>query len=273
MRNSVAEVKAHNLIRVATGRELPKITIVTPSFNQRPFLEECIDSILSQDYPNLEYIIMDGGSFDGSVDIIRKHEKHLAYWQSMADGGQYAAINAGFLRSRGSIMTWLNSDDRMHNHALLIVASVFQQRSDVRWLMGRPNGFDEHATRLWVFDDLPKWSRGKYLRKQYKNPYIQQEGTFWRRDLWEQAGGSLQCDLKLAGDLELWARFFRYDQLHTVDALLAGFRNHPGQKTKSLLAEYNAEAEEILNAEARLFRENGSKRLLPAPEPLFIKPA
>lgn len=266
-------MKENNYIRIANCRELPKITIVTPSFNQQPFLEECIDSILSQNYPNLEYIIMDGGSTDGSVDIIRKHEQHLAYWQSMADDGQYAAINAGFLRSTGSIMTWLNSDDRMHTHALLIVASVFQARPDVRWLMGRPNGFDEHTTRLWVFENLPEWSRGKYLMKQYKNPYIQQEGTFWRRELWVQAGGMLRCDLKLAGDLELWTRFFRYDQLYTVDALLAGFRNHPGQKTKSLLAEYNAEAEEILDAEARLYREHANGPLLPAPEPLFIIPA
>jgi glycosyltransferase involved in cell wall biosynthesis len=266
-------MKPGNYISVSVGKDLPKITVVTPSFNQKPFLGECIESILSQAYPNLEYIIMDGGSTDGSVELIRKHEKYLAYWQSRVDDGQYAAINEGFTRSTGSIMTWLNSDDRMHNHALHIVASIFRQRPDVQWLMGRPNGFDENATRLWVFEYLPRWSREKYLNKQYKNPYIQQEGTFWRRELWNKAGGNLRCDLRLAGDLELWVRFFRYEQLYTVDALLAGFRNHPGQKTKSLLAEYNAEAEEILEAETRFFRRNGNGPLLPAPEPLFIRPA
>jgi len=265
------DMHSRDYITFTISKHVPKITVVTPSFNQKQFLGECIDSILSQNYPNLEYIIMDGGSTDGSVDVIKNHEKYLTYWCSGKDGGQYAAIHDGFRRSTGTIMTWLNSDDRLHNNSLYIVASVFQQREDVKWIMGRPNSFDEEAKRLWVFENLPVWSREKYLNKNYKDPYIQQEGTFWRRELWDKAGARLKSDLDLAGDLELWTRFFRFEQLYTVDALLAGFRVHPGQKTQSRLAEYHAEADCILDSEISYYRQCSNQELLPAPGPLIIK--
>jgi glycosyltransferase involved in cell wall biosynthesis len=103
--------------------DLPKISIVTPSFNQGEFLEECIDSVLSQNYPNLEYIIMDGGSTDISILIIKKYEKYLTYWQSQPDGGHYAALNQGFNKTTGEIMAWLNSDDKYHPNAFFKVAA------------------------------------------------------------------------------------------------------------------------------------------------------
>jgi len=124
---------------------LPTISIVTPSFNQAPFLEECIDSILSQNYPNLEYIIMDGGSTDGSVEIIKKYARHLTYWQSQPDGGQYAAINEGFTKTTGEIMAWLNSDDKLHSGSLKIVGGVFKHFEGIDWLTGRPTAWDENG--------------------------------------------------------------------------------------------------------------------------------
>lgn len=248
----------------------PKITVVTPSFNQADYLEECIDSILSQNYPNLEYIIMDGGSTDGSVEIIKKYKKYLAYWQSQPDGGQYAAINEGVHRSSGEIMTWLNSDDKFHPRAFETVANIFMERASVEWIMGRPNGFSPNGVQSWVYDYLPLWSREKYLRKEYRNPYIQQEGTFWRRSLWEKAGAYLRSDLQLAGDLELWTRFFRYAQLYTADAMLAGYRQHPRQKSASFLEEYNREAENILDQERALFNRVPNGMLLPAPPPILL---
>ena len=114
----------------------PKISIITPSYNQGQFLEQTILSILSQDYPNLEYIIMDGGSSDNSVEIIRKHEDNLTYWVSEPDKGQSDAINKGFQRATGDILTWLNSDDYYLPGTLHTVAEYFTQHPDVECIYG-----------------------------------------------------------------------------------------------------------------------------------------
>ncbi|HEX42765.1 MAG TPA: glycosyltransferase [Phycisphaerales bacterium] len=248
---------------VAAG--LPKISIVTPSFNQGAFLEECIDSVLSQGYPNLEYIIMDGGSTDGSVDIIRKYEKHLSYWQSTPDGGQYAAIQAGFDKSTGSIMAWLNSDDKYHRDAFWKVAYVFSRYPDIQWLTGRPTAWDA-AGRLINVGWVPLWSRVDYLQTSPRF-FIQQESTFWTRTLWQRAGGRIRTDLRFAGDCELWLRFFKHTRLHTLDAWLAGFRHHPGQKTKCAWQDYTEEARRVLQDE---IDHNDCPRELAAPQPLHL---
>jgi O-antigen biosynthesis protein len=242
----------------------PRISIVTPSYNQGQFLEQCIQSVLNQNYPNLEYIIMDGGSTDNSSEIIRKYEKHLAYSQCQKDGGQFAAINEGFKRSTGEIMAWINSDDQFHPDAFATVAEIFSGRPEVEWITGRPNGIDAEGKQTWVTNYSPIWSRAKYLKKQY-DPFIQQEGTFWRRSLWEKAGAKMDVTLKLAGDLELWARFFRHAQLFVVDDVLGAFRMHTGQKTEQAMAQYSSEAEMILDLENKLFAEQSDKVLLPAP--------
>ena len=105
----------------------PKISIVTPSFNQAEFIEETILSVLNQKYPNLEYIIIDGGSSDGTIDIIKKYEDKIAYWISEKDDGQSYAINKGLQRSTGEIISWLNSDDIFSNNALYTIASAFKK--------------------------------------------------------------------------------------------------------------------------------------------------
>src|SRR5690606_11897786 len=120
-----------------------KISIVRPYFNRKTHLEEAIRSVLDQRYPNLEYIIIDGGSTDGSVDIIRKYETHLAYWVSEPDNGMYHAIQKGFQMSSGEIMGWLNSDDRLHTNSLFTLAEIFSQFSDVNWVQGIPTVIDE----------------------------------------------------------------------------------------------------------------------------------
>ncbi|MEI6259943.1 MAG: glycosyltransferase, partial [Deltaproteobacteria bacterium] len=233
---------------------LPKITIVTPSYNQGQYLEECMDSVLSQNYPNLEYIVMDGGSNDNSVEIIKKYEKYLTYWQSKPDGGQYKAIDDGFNRSTGSIMAWLNSDDKYHKNAFFIAAHVFLTHDDIEWIMGRPTNWDENGNINDIYyPGIPLWSRDMYLNRIYRDPTIQQESVFWRRSLWEKAGGYIEQKWELAGDLELWRRFFRYSSLITVDALMGGFRNHPEQKTKKYLDRYFKEAEAIIDEEIALF--------------------
>jgi glycosyltransferase involved in cell wall biosynthesis len=234
---------------------LPTISLVTPSYNQGRYLEECIDSVLSQGYPNLEYIIMDGGSTDNSVAIIKKYEKYLTYWQSRPDGGQYAAVNEGFRKTTGGIMTWLNSDDKYHRNAFLMVAAVFMNRHDVEWITGRSNTFNEKGEQSWICEYAKLYSRSKYLKKEFSNPWIQQEGTFWRRSLWETSGASLKTDLEYAGDLELWARFFRFARLYSIDALLAGYRIQSSAKSRLFMDKYLKEADRILDKEIQLFRE------------------
>lgn len=227
----------------------PVISIVTPSFNQAAYLEECIESVLSQGYPHLEYVIMDGGSTDGSIDIIKKYEKQLTYWQSCPDGGQYRAITEGFRHTTGEVMAWLNSDDKYHPLAFAKVASVFGDNPQMCWLTGRKSFWDASGNLSKIEQGLGIFTRHKFLAGDFDKPYIQQESTFWRRSLWNDAGACLSNDAVLAGDLELWLRFFRYAQLYTVDTLLGGYRFHDDQRGISQAAQYYQECLEIVAAE------------------------
>lgn len=130
----------------------PKITVVTPNFNQGCFLEETILSVLEQGYPNLEFIVIDGGSTDGSTDIIRKYEKKLAYWVSEPDNGQYHAVQKGFEKSTGEIMTYLNSDDILAKGSLFTAAQIFNDYPQVKWLGGLANHIDESSRIVRVND-------------------------------------------------------------------------------------------------------------------------
>jgi glycosyltransferase involved in cell wall biosynthesis len=225
---------------------LPKITIVTPNYNQGRFLERTIRSILSQNYDNLEYIIIDGGSTDDSVAIIKKYESHLAYWVSEKDKGLYPAINKGFDHATGDIMGWLNSDDILYPNALHTIADIFNRNTQVRWLTGMPITINEQDEIVGC-RTLHPWSRTRLLSGHYQ--WIQQESTYWRRDLWLECGGKLSESYSLAGDLELWVRFSRFAQLHAVKAGLAGFRfRQANQKSIDGRTQYLAQAHEIIAA-------------------------
>jgi glycosyltransferase involved in cell wall biosynthesis len=223
----------------------PKISIVTPSFNQGKFLEETICSVISQGYPNLEYIIIDGGSTDGSLEIIKNYSGQFAFWASEKDSGQYHAIQKGFEKSTGEIMTYLNSDDVLTRGSLFTVAQIFSDCQKVKWLSGLPNHIDENGRFIDV-KPLPRWNRYKYLNGDFK--YIQQEGIFWRREVWTKAGGYISTKYKLASDLELWSRFFSYAELYFIRGLTGSFRlRSTNQRSLELLEEYNKEAETILS--------------------------
>jgi len=235
------------------GDHLPKISIVTPSFNQAPFLEAAIDSVLSQKYPNLEYIVVDGGSTDGSVEIIRRYEKHLHYWCSEPDRGQYDAINKGFARSTGEIMAWINSDDMYFPFAFRTVASIFSTLPEVEWLTTLTPGFwDYHGFSLGycTFTGFSKraFLDGHFLPPGYKGARgtPQQESTFWRRSLWERSGGCLRTEFKLAADFDLWARFYQHAELYTTPSPLGGFRFQNSNRSRTAPDLYGAEAEKAL---------------------------
>lgn len=242
----------------------PCISIVTPSYNQAKYLEECMDSVLSQGYPNLEYVVMDGGSTDGSVEIIKKYEKHLTYWQSCPDGGQYAAINAGFTHTSGEIMAWLNSDDRYHPNAFLKVACAFHEYPEVNWVTGRRTICGEAGFFIDIDKFYPHFSRAKILSGHFDKPFIMQEATFWRRGLWNNAGGRLDTRYQLAADTELWLRFFRTDHLYLLDALLAEFRQQADNRSIQNIKKYHEEARSAILLELTSLQDEASFKIPPS---------
>jgi len=231
--------------------QLPRISIVTPSYNHAPFLRETLASVLDQAYPNLEYVVIDGGSADGSADIIRQHADRLAYWASEPDGGQYDAINKGFAHCTGDIMGWLNSDDKYCPWTFQTVAKIFQEVPQVHWLTSATHlVWDERGgllTTIYSSLHARAWFYRGWTLQNHKGfkGWIQQEATFWRRELWEKAGGRVDASLQYAGDYELWARFWQHADLTTTLSPLGGFRVHAVQKTERM-GEYYAEAEQVL---------------------------
>jgi glycosyltransferase involved in cell wall biosynthesis len=229
------------------------LTVVTPSFNQADFLEATLHSVLSQVYPNLDYRVIDGGSTDGSRDILECYSDQLAYWCSEPDQGQYDAINKGFRHSSGDIMAWINSDDMYTPWAFQVVNEIFSTLPEVEWLTTLcPIVWDAAGTPTYCAQ------RGGYTRQGffkgenlplntwYSLGAIQQESVFWRRSLWEKAGSSLDTHYPLAADFELWARFYQHADLYTVSVPLGGFRAHGNQRSVAQAEQYQREVNAIL---------------------------
>jgi glycosyltransferase involved in cell wall biosynthesis len=237
-----------------------RISIVTPSYNQARFLGECMDSVLEQRDVDLEYLVMDGGSTDGSLEVIKARESRLAHWQSEKDGGQYDAITQGFSKAKGEVFGWLNSDDRYMPGSLATVAEIFSKFPDVQWLTTTAQIRWDADGKIARVLNVPGYTRegfeaGEYLPNdaEFSIGWIQQESTFWRRSLWEKAGAQVGHDYPLAGDFELWARFFKHAELYAVEVPLGGFRFHGNQKTGGDRADYMAEA-------TRAFHAHGGRR-------------
>jgi glycosyltransferase involved in cell wall biosynthesis len=230
----------------------PRISIVTPSFNQGKYLEATIRSVLDQNYPNLDYVIIDGGSTDGSMDIIRRYADRLSYWVSEPDGGQYAALNKGFAHTTGEIMAWLNSDDMYLPWTLDVVARAFDADPTIDWLTTAfPMMWDTDGALIrcnsYSFTSRDVLRGGCLPARPWRGRgCIQQESTFWTRRLWVQAGGRLATELAYAGDFELWTRFARHAELRTIRLPLAGFRMHDEQKTCAGLLQYFEESDLVL---------------------------
>lgn len=226
--------------------DLPVISIVTANYNNADTLEDTILSVISQNYPKLQYVIIDGGSTDGSIELIKKYEKYLHYWVSEPDDGLYDAINKGFANTDGEIMGWINADDKYHPHAFFKAAAVFQSDNAIEWITGRGHLWNGKGELTFIDPVLHSFNEHSFYLFIHHHSYLEQENTLWKRSLWERAGGKLETEYKLAADTELWVRFFRYAQLFCVNTLFGGFRVREGQKSRLEAADYKNESAIVL---------------------------
>ena len=208
---------------------LPTITLVTCSFQQGKFIGSTLDSVLSQQYPGLEYIVIDGGSTDSSVQTIKAHAAKLAYWVSEPDRGQTDALAKGFECSRGDIMGWLCSDDLLLPGALNSVGRWFAEHPEVDWVYGDAIWIDGKGVPIRTKREMG-WNRHVFL---FDHNYLAQPSVFWRRRLYEAAGG-LDRNFNLAMDSDLWLRFARISRPHHLARYLSCMRYYTEQKTRSL---------------------------------------
>lgn len=203
-----------------------RISIITPSFNQAQFLEETILSVLDQRYPSLEYIIIDGGSTDGSVDVIKRYEDRLAFWVSEADRGQAHAINKGLAKSTGEIVAFINSDDVYLPGALAKVAEHFGKSPGCEWLCGDTQMFGNDGAKPRRIETVVPKSAAHCLSWAYTAP---QPGMFWRREL---IGSGFDEGWRYCFDHELYVRLLLAGhKCEHLPAMLAGYRLHDSSKT------------------------------------------
>jgi glycosyltransferase involved in cell wall biosynthesis len=232
----------------------PRISVVTPALNQAPYIEATLKSVLDGSVAPAEYVVLDGGSTDGTAATIESYRERLTSWVSEPDDGQYDAIARGFERTTGEVMAWLNAGDLFLPWTLQLVGRLFARFPHVEWLTTqRPLAIDEHGIAIQS-EYVGGYARESFLAgvnlpggSWFARAGIQQESTFWRRSLWERAGGRLATELRYAGDFELWLRFFDHAEPYAVDVPLAGRRVHADQKTETL-APYVDEARRVLEA-------------------------
>jgi glycosyltransferase involved in cell wall biosynthesis len=208
------------------GRPWPKVSIVTPSYNQGQFLEETIRSVLLQGYPDLDYVIIDGGSTDGSVDMIRKYERWVACWVSEKDGGQSEAINTGWLKSTGALLAYLNSDDTYCPGTVAAAVSYLVQHPDIGMVYADSNFIDAtgsllklHKGKQMDFEEVLCWSC-----------HISQPTVFLRREVIDQVG-MMNTDFHYAMDYDLWSRVASQHRIRHLPQVLANERHYAASKT------------------------------------------
>lgn len=205
---------------------LPLVSIITPSYNQAEFLERTIRSVLDQNYQNLEYIIIDGGSDDGSLGIIQKYSDQLAWWVSEPDQGQTDAINKGFTKAKGDILAWLNSDDTYLVNAVSEAVDYLQSHPEVGMVYGDANLIDENDNVIGSFP--ARQTDNKRLMRGYV--HIPQQASFFRAELWKKVG-PLDPSFFFAMDFDLWVRLSQQAPLKYQPRLWANFRLHGGAKS------------------------------------------
>jgi glycosyltransferase involved in cell wall biosynthesis len=224
----------------------PKISIITPSYNQGQYIEETINSILNQNYPNIEYIIIDGGSTDNTIEIIDKYSKHITYWESYKDNGQSDAINKGLQKATGELINWLNSDDLLSENSLFNIANEFRRHNpDILC------GYCDYFSSDPLFNPfrhrtvLCKESEMTLLRGE-----INQPSMFYKASIFKELAG-VNTDLNCVMDLDLFYRYLlRYGQqkIKLSDKLFSKFRIHNASKTSSIENRFIDERKTLMNS-------------------------
>jgi glycosyltransferase involved in cell wall biosynthesis len=206
--------------------ELPAISLVIPSYNQGRYLTACFESILAQRYPNLELIVMDGGSKDESCAIIERYAQHFAHWQSEPDGGQGNAINAGFARAQGTLLTWLNSDDLLLPNALHAAVETWRSHPRTDVVYGHHIDIDAEGAVVDRYFHPPFVTQLAW----WTVPYIPQQGTLFTRELWRRVGG-IDAKLHCMLDHDLWYRFMQAGaRFRQIGIPVGAFRRHSESK-------------------------------------------
>jgi len=225
-----------------------RISLVTPSYNKAGYLEAALRSVLDQNYVDLDYGVVDGGSTDGSLAILERYADRLSFVVSETDSGMYDALAKGFARSNGEVMGYLGADDLHMPWTLAVVADVFRNFSEISWVTSLyPLTADRNGrivkARCLEPPTRAQFFRGAYLPgfSWYSQGWIQQESTFWRRSLWDRVGG-LNRSLRLAGDFDLWCRFMKLAEPAGLATPLAAFRRHGDQITGGQARAYRDEA-------------------------------
>lgn len=203
------------------------VSIVTPSFNQARFLEATIQSVLSQQGVEIEYMVVDGGSTDGSVEILRRYADRLAWWVSEPDRGQTDALNKGFARARGDLLAWLNSDDTYQPGAVAEAVAAFAEHRQAAAVYGEANFIDEQGRIIGRFPA----AQTDYRRLRRGYVHVPQQATFFRADLWRKVG-PLDTSFYFAMDYDLWVRLAAQAPLvYLPGRVWANFRLHSDAKT------------------------------------------
>lgn len=215
--------------------KLPLVTVVTPSYNQGQFLERTILSVLSQDYPNLEYIVMDGGSSDNSVEIIRKYQDRISYWISEKDRGQSDAINKGWKMAKGIYCSYLNSDDELAPNAISKIVKVFQENPDAGIVYGDYTFIDEHN----VVMEFGKGRQAdfKTLLINGQMPYIAQPSSFYVTAMIKKVG-YIDEQFHLSMDYDLLLRLANISKLIYIPEVISLFRLHASAKSSTFMKKH-----------------------------------